>query len=134
MTETEVLKAIVNHLRAFSMAGFSQDQQLQLPNEESVFTAPKDKLWCRASIQYADSRIVAIGNKPCKRNYGILSIQCFAPIGSGILDIAMFCDAWTSHLEFWQSGHLEINIVHAPQHIDDDNFYGKILRAEFQVN
>lgn len=132
MTEAEVLKVIVNHLRSFSALGFNQ-QNLQLPNEDQMFLAPADKIWCRASIQYADSRIVSVGSKPCKRSYGIINIQCFASKGSGILDLAKFCDAWTQHLEFKQIDKLEIRIVHAPQDLQDDNFYGKILRAEFQV-
>ena len=132
MTEAEVLKVIVNLLRSFNALGFNQ-QHLQLPNEDQIFVAPTDKIWCRASIQYADSRIVSVGSKPCKRNYGIINIQCFAPKGSGILDLAKFCDAWISHLEFWQKDHLEIRIAHAPQDMQDDNFYGKILRVEFQV-
>ena len=98
------------------------------------FKPPADKPWCKVFVQYGDSRIVGMGEKPCKRNYGIISIQCFAPRNSGTSAMAALCDAWDAHLQSFQSSQLEVYLVHAPQSMEDDDFYAKLIRAEFRVN
>lgn len=98
------------------------------------FTPFKDKPWCRVSINYGDSRIVAIGSGPCKRNFGIISIQCFVPKNTGTLDMTALCDAWDAHLKNFESSHLQVQVVHAPQTVNDADFYAKIIRAEFTVH
>ena len=111
-------------------------------NNGQPFKAPTDKPWCKVSIQYADSQVVAIGNGPCIRDQGIISIQCFAPKNKGPLAMTTLCDSWRSFLQSFGVSHLEIYKVHAPQSItaynangsNEDDFYGKIIRAEFRVN
>lgn len=98
------------------------------------FKAPTNKAWCKVFIQYADSQVASIGNSPCIRDYGIISIQCFAPKNSGTLTMTALCDAWRSFLQSFSASHLEVYKVHAPQSMDDQDFYAKIIRAEFRVN
>ena len=106
------------------------------------FKAPTDKPWCKVFVQYADSQVVAIGNGPCIRDQGIISIQCFAPKNKGTLAMTNLCDSWRSFLQSFGVSHLEIYKVHAPQSMtaynangsNEDDFYGKIIRAEFRVN
>lgn len=98
------------------------------------FKAPTNKAWCKVFIQYADSQVASIGNSPCIRDYGIISIQCFTPKNSGTLDMTKLCDAWRSFLQSFGVSHLEVYKVHAPQSMDDQDFYAKIIRAEFRVN
>lgn len=98
------------------------------------FKAPTDKAWCKVSIQYADSQVASIGSSPCIRDYGIISIQCFTPKNSGTLTMTELCDAWRSFLQSFGVSHLEVYKVHAPQSMDDQDFYAKIIRAEFRVN
>lgn len=98
------------------------------------FVPPKNKAWSKVFIQYADSQIVGISNKPCIRDQGIISIQCFAPVGSGLIILSELCDTWRRHLQSFTYSHLEIYKVHAPQSIQDNDFYAKIIRAEFRVN
>lgn len=98
------------------------------------FKAPTNKAWCKVFIQYADSQVVSIGSSPCIRDYGIISIQCFTPKNSGTLAMTKLCDAWRSFLQSFGASHLEVYKVHAPQSMDDQDFYAKIIRAEFRVN
>ena len=98
------------------------------------FKAPTNKAWCKVFIQYADSQVASIGNGPCIRDYGIISIQCFAPKDKGTLTMTALCDAWRSFLQSFGVSHLEVYKVHAPQSMDDQDFYAKIIRAEFRVN
>ena len=103
-------------------------------NNGQPFKAPTDKPWCKVFVQYADSRVVAIGNGPCIRDQGIISIQCFAPKNKGTLAMTNLCDSWRSFLQSFGVSHLEVYKVHAPQSMDDQDFYAKIIRAEFRVN
>ena len=98
------------------------------------FKAPTNKAWCKVFIQYADSQVASIGNSPCIRDYGIISIQCYTPKNSGTLAMTELCDAWRSFLRSFGVSHLEVYKVHAPQSMDDQDFYAKIIRAEFRVN
>ena len=103
-------------------------------NNGQPFKAPIDKSWCKVFVQYADSQVVAIGNGPCIRDQGIISIQCFTPKNSGTLAMTELCGAWRSFLQSFGVSHLEIYKVHAPQSMNDQDFYAKIIRAEFRVN
>lgn len=98
------------------------------------FKAPTNKPWCKVFVQYADSQVASIGNSPCIRDYGIISIQCFTPRNDGTLAMTALCDAWRSFLQSFGVSHLEVYKVHAPQSMDDQDFYAKIIRAEFRVN
>ena len=111
-------------------------------NNGQPFKAPTDKPWCKVSIQYADSQVASIGNGPCIRDQGMISIQCFTPKSNGTLTMTALCDQWRELLQSFGVSHLEIYKVHAPQSMtaynangsNEDDFYGKIIRAEFRVN
>ena len=132
LTQAEI--AIYTKIGQFS----HPDTAIVIDNQPTLdckpFTPDKDKPWCRVSVNYGDSRIVAIGNGPCKRNFGIISIQCFVPKNTGTLDMTNLCDAWDAHLKNFESSHLQVQVVHAPQTVNDIDFYAKIIRVEFTVN
>lgn len=135
MTLTEAETAIHKEiLRIAKLEGLVAE----MPNKPQVdgkpFEPTKNKVWSKVFIQYADSQIVGIGDKPCIRDQGIISIQCFAPIGSGLIMLSELCDTWRKYLQSFGVSHLEIYKVHAPQSMDDQDFYAKIIRAEFRVN
>ncbi|ALH95707.1 ParB/Srx family N-terminal domain-containing protein [Acinetobacter equi] len=100
----------------------------------SPFIPPIDKPWCRISIDYHSTQFSGFGNRAKFRDFGMISIQCFVPKNTGTLVLMRVCQEWRDLLEGKSIEHLEVYIVHAPQNIDDDNFYGKIMRAEFRVN
>lgn len=111
---------------------------LRIPNQPTVdgkpFVPSTNKLWCKSYIQYGDSQIAGIGNEPCIRDIGTISIQCFAPKNTGTINMVNLCDQWRDFLQSFGVSFLEVYKVHAPQDMDDDNFYAKIVRAEFRVN
>ena len=137
--ETEIYKKI-GQFTGVEKANLRIENQLL--NNGQPFKAPTNKAWCKVFVQYADSQVVAIGNGPCIRDQGIISIQCFAPKNKGTLAMTTLCDSWRSFLQSFGVSHLEIYKVHAPQSMtaynangsNEDDFYGKIIRAEFRVN
>ncbi len=129
--ETEIYKKI-GQFTGVEKANLRIENQLL--NNGQPFKAPTDEPWCKVFVQYADSQVVAIGNGLCIRDQGIISIQCFAPKNKGTLAMTTLCDSWRSFLQSFGVSHLEVYKVHAPQNMSDDNFYAKIIRAEFRVN
>lgn len=133
MTLEQAELEIRTRLAQFNGVDFIQFQNQKINNGEH-FKPHQDKLWCKVYIQYSGSNVVGIGNQPCIRDHGIISIQCFAPLNSGSTTMAKLCDGWRSFLQNFGVSHLEVYLVHAPQDVDDKNFYAKIIRAEFRVN
>ena len=129
--ETEIYKKI-GQFTGVEKANLRIENQLL--NNGQPFKAPTDKSWCKVFIQYADSQIASIGDDPCIRDQGIISIQCFTPKSNGTLAMTALCDQWRELLQSFGVSHLEVYKVHAPQSMDDQDFYAKIIRAEFRVN
>ena len=129
--ETEIYKKI-GQFTGVEKANLRIENQLL--NNGQPFKAPTNKPWCEVSIQYADSQMASIGDGPCIRDYGMISIQCFTPKSNGTLAMIALCDQWRELLQSFGVSHLEVYKVHAPQSMDDQDFYAKIIRAEFRVN
>ncbi len=129
--ETEIYKKI-GQFTGVEKANLRIENQLL--NNGQPFKAPTNKPWCKVSIQYADSQMASIGDGPCIRDYGMISIQCFTPKSNGTLAMTALCDQWRELLQSFGVSHLEVYKVHAPQSMDDQDFYAKIIRAEFRVN
>ena len=135
MTLSEAELAIYKRIGQFTGV---EKANLRIPNQTTVdgkpFVPPTNKLWCKVYIQYGDSLIAGIGNGPCIRDIGTISIQCFAPKNTGTIEMTTLCVQWRKLLQSFGVSFLEVHNVHAPQDMDDDNFYAKIVRAEFRVN
>ena len=129
--ETEIYKKI-GQFTGVEKANLRIENQLL--NNGQPFKAPTDKPWCKVFVQYADSQIASIGDDPCIRDQGMISIQCFTPRNDGTLAMTALCDQWRELLQSFGVSHLEVYKVHAPQSMDDQDFYAKIIRAEFRVN
>lgn len=135
MTLSEAELAIYKRIGQFTGV---EKTNLRIPNQPTVdgkpFVPPTNKLWCKVYIQYGDSQIAGIGNEPCIRDIGTISIQCFAPKNTGTIEMTNLCVKWRDFLQSFGVSSLEVYKVHAPKDMDDDNFYAKIMRAEFRVN
>lgn len=125
-SESEIMSAMLDGIQV------RIDNQ-PLPSGQP-YSPPTDKAWCKVTLQYADSLITGIADTVCIRDQGIINIQCFVPKNTGTLVMTQLCDAWRSFLQSFGVSHLEIYKVHAPQSMDDQDFYAKIIRAEFRVN
>lgn len=135
MTLSEAELAIYKRIGQFSGV---EKTNLRIENQKTPdgkpFDPPSNKLWCKVYIQYGDSLIAGIGNEPCIRDIGTILIQCFAPKNTGTIEMTNLCVKWRDFLQSFGVSFLEVYKVHAPQNMDDDNFYAKIMRAEFRVN
>lgn len=135
MTLSEAELAIYKRIGQFSGV---EKINLRIENQKTPdgkpFEPPPNKLWCKVYIQYGDSQIAGIGNEPCIRDIGTISIQCFAPKNTGTIEMTNLCVKWRDFLQCFGVSFLEVYKVHAPQDMDDDIFYAKIVRAEFRVN
>ncbi|MFW2082955.1 hypothetical protein ACNPQK_18540 [Acinetobacter guillouiae] len=135
MTLSEAELAIYKRIGQFSGV---EKTNLRIENQKTPdgkpFDPPSNKLWCKVYIQYGDSQIAGIGNKPCIRDIGTISIHCFAPKNTGTIEMTNLCVKWRDFLQSFGVSFLEVYKVHAPQDMDDDIFYAKIVRAEFRVN
>lgn len=92
--------------RMASFAGMTREQ-IDYPNQPTVFTPPDTGLWCRLNIQYASAFMAGMADRPYTRKPGQISIQCFARERTGTKAITELADALEAHFAYWMSGDLE---------------------------
>lgn len=92
--------------RMASFAGMTREQ-IDYPNQPTVFTPPDAGLWCRLNIQYATAFMAGMADRPYTRKPGQISIQCFARARTGTKAITELADALEAHFAYWMSGDLE---------------------------
>lgn len=92
--------------RMASFAGMTREQ-IDYPNQPTVFDPPETGLWCRLNIQYATAFMAGMADKPYTRKPGQISIQCFARERTGTKAITELADALEAHFAYWMSGDLE---------------------------
>ena len=132
-TNAQARKIINDHIKAFT--GIPQSA-INWENQ-SNFKPPTTMLWCRVTIDYADSKESCLYNGLMIRDYGILSIQCFAPKGTGDLLLVSLADAWRSHWNGFNIGDVWVIKTHAPtvaRAEPDDLYIMALVRADFRVN
>ena len=129
--ETAIFQKVSEFAKAENIVVVKENQQTA---DGKPFTAPTNKPWCRVAVQYADSYVAGMATGVCIRDQGIISILCFTPKNKGSLDMTRMCEKWRALFQSFNVDHLEIYMVHAPMSMDDDDFYAKIVRAEFRVN
>lgn len=137
ITTTQAETAIYKLIGLHNFTGIDKKdiriENQQLPNG-TAYVAPTNKPHCKVFISYSDSQTACISNKPLIRDFGIISVQCFVPRNTGTLDMSKLVDQWRDLLQSFTIPFLEVYLVHAPQNASDDNFHGKIIRAEFRLN
>lgn len=122
----------------YGLLGSFSECHVEIPNMENKdgkpFQPALNTAWCKASIQYANSQQSCFnGNGTETRDWGVIWIQVFTPKGKGTLQMSRICKQLRDKLKYSKNG-LEIYLVHAPQETQDDDFYAKVVRAEFRVN
>lgn len=104
MTNEEIRQAIVGRMAAFT--GIEQTR-IAYPNQPGIFTPPDTGLWCRLNINPAPAFMAGMAAKPYTRRPGLIVIQCFARIRTGIKGLAELADALDAHFAYWSQGDLE---------------------------
>lgn len=134
---TQAETAIYKHIGLHNWVGIEKSD-IRMENQTlakgSPYKAPTNKPHCKVFISYSDSVTACISNKPLIRDFGIISVQCFVPRNSGTLELSRLVDQWRKLLQSFSIPFLEVYLVHAPQNASDDNFHGKVIRAEFRIN
>ncbi|WP_323600623.1 phage tail terminator-like protein [Pseudomonas putida] len=113
MTYSEIYDAIILRMRAF--AGIEQSRiyypnaQLQAKDKDTsgVFKPPATGLWCRLHIGHATAFMAGMADQPYTRKPGIITVQCFARLQTGIGSLNQLADALEAHFAYWSSGDLE---------------------------
>lgn len=132
-SSTQAREAIIKKVQAFT--GIDKNF-IQWANQDK-FKPPKDKAWCRITIQYSDSVTSGLHFGLLERDYGIISIQCFDYKGAGDDRLIALADAWREHFKGWTHEYLQVMKTNAPTPIYnelDSNYYSTLLRVEFRVN
>lgn len=132
-TNAQARKIINDHIKEFT--GIPQTT-INWENQAN-FKPPTTALWCRVTIDYADSKESCLYNGLMMRDYGIISIQCFAPKGTGDLLLVSLADAWREHWNGFNIGDVCVIKTHAPKIAraePDDLYIMALTRVEFRVN
>lgn len=133
MSTAQARLAINNKVKAFT--GIAQSK-IQWANQ-SKFEVPTAGLWCRVTIQYADSAQAGLYKGRLERDFGIIAIQCFARKGTGDLDVINLASAWRDHFKGFTSGFLQVTQTSAPTEAQtelDTDFVMSLVRIYFHVN
>ena len=132
-TNAQARKIINDHIKAFT--GIPQSR-IQWANQLD-FKPPSNEIWCRVTIDYADSKESCLYKGLMMRDYGIISIQCFAPKGTGDIALIALADAWREHWNGFNVGDVWVAKTHAPKIAraePDDLYIMALFHADFRVN
>lgn len=133
LTNSQARKIINDHVKSF--LGIEQSK-IQWTNQPD-FKPPSTGLWCRVTVQYADTQPSGFNNGLCERDIGLLSIQVFAPKGYGDKSLIELADKWRTHWKGFGDSHFEVTKTNAPTDASgdvDDLYVMSLVRVEFRVN
>ncbi len=133
LKSTDARLIINNRIKSFT--GIAQDR-IQWTNQPD-FKIPKTGGWCRVTVQYSDSQSAGFFVNTLERDYGILSVQCFARKGTGDKELIVLAQAWRDHFKHYRNGDFEVTMTNAPTEAMDDvqgDFVMSLVRVEFRVN
>lgn len=133
LNNSQARKIINDHVKSF--LGIEQNR-IQLFNQPN-FKPPTTGLWCRVTVQYANTQPSGLYRGLLERDFGIISIQCFARKGTGDVSLIALADAWRDHFKGFVSSHLEVTLTNAPTEPENElstDFVGCLVRIKFHVN
>lgn len=113
MTYEQIRLAVVSRMAAFQ--GIEQKRifypNAQLPAENldtsGAFKPPATGLWCRLHIGHSTAFMAGMADRPHTRKPGIITVQCFARLQTGIKGLNELADALEAHFAYWSAGDLE---------------------------
>lgn len=129
MTLDQARQAIIT--RAMAFTGIAQTR-IKYPNKD--FAVPVDGLWCDINVLWGGSIIAAIGDNPCIRRTGVISINCMDRLNTHEVAITQLSQAWLEHFECYKIGNLEILQGDVQNLGDGGDFVQYNVRIGFRVN
>ena len=133
ITSSQARLIINDHVRAFIA---ENPIKVQFPNDSS-FKPPQAEDWCRVTVQYSDPVAAGLYKGILQRDYGIISIQCFAPKGYGDKSLIELADKWRDHWQGFRKPFFEVTLVSAPtpEYSEVSDLYSmSLVRVQFRVN
>jgi len=119
---------------ASKMVGWTGLASSHVTYENYTFTPPASGVWCRVTIQNADSVVACLGDRPHTRDLGAIVIQIFDKQGTGTKNINQVADSLRDWLEYYKVTGLEL-LQGSKQTIgsDGNGFYQINLRFEYRA-
>ena len=133
LKSTDARLIINNRIKSFTGIAQSRIQWTNQPN----FQIPTTGEWCRVTVQYSDSQSAGFFTDTLERDYGIISIQCFARKGTGDKDLIKLAQDWRDHFKHYRHQDFEVTMTNAPTEAMDDvqgDFVMSLVRVDFRVN
>ena len=133
LKSTDARLIINNRIKSFTGIAQSRIQWTNQPN----FQIPTAGEWCRVTVQYSDSQSAGFFTDTLERDYGIISIQCFARKGTGDKELIKLAQDWRDHFKHYRHQDFEVTMTNAPTEAIDDvqgDFVMVLTRIEFRVN
>lgn len=133
LKSTDARLIINNRIKSFT--GISQDR-IQWTNQPN-FKIPTTGLYCRVTIQHSDSQSAGFFTDTLERDYGIISIQCFARKGTGDKELITLAQAWRDHFKHYRYQDFEVTMTNAPTEAMGDvqgDFVMSLVRIDFRIN
>ncbi len=127
MTYSEIYDAIILRMRSF--AGIEQERiyypnaQLQAKDKDTSgsFKPPATGVWCYLHIGHATAFMAGMADRPYTRKPGIITVQCFTRVQTGIKALNELSDQLEAQFAYWSSGDLQ---CHEASQIDAGEFEG----------
>lgn len=113
MTYSEIYLAIIRRMKSFNgieqVRIFYPNAEVPAANQDTsgAFKPPATGLWCRLHIGHATAFMAGMADRPYTRKPGIITVQCFARLQTGIKGLNELADAIEAHFSYWSSGELE---------------------------
>lgn len=133
LKSTDARLIINNRIKSFPLFDEKRINWTNQPN----FKIPLEGLWARVTIQYSDSQSAGFFTDTLERDYGIISIQCFARKGTWDANLIAYAQAWRDHFKHYRYQGFEVTMTNAPTEAMDDvqgDFVMSLVRIDFRVN
>lgn len=100
-------------------------------------TIPVGEKWIRPTVRHADSRQTSLATSDGKRRftrYGILSIECYAPVGDGNVEVDTLAHAFTKGLEMLRSSPIWYRNIRFTESGKEGSSSRVTVMADFQYD
>lgn len=135
MTYQQVEDAIRLRLKTFTGLSFDKFLSSNRPVDGAgAFTPPENSQWVRWTINYGQSFIAGVADKPCTRRVGIVTFQIFTPKGQGTAIANDLAEKLTQHFNYHVNSHLEVLEASRTPDFAEDKWYQTNVNLTFRVN
>ena len=107
--------------RFFDFSGISQDHK-GYENRQDV-KPPKSGIWAQIYITHGLRNVTSIGDAPCTRRTGVVTIDVFVRKGQGTANINQITDSLEDWFSFYEVGNLWLDAARTINDRGSDTYY-----------